>query len=100
MGGLPIWMSWLYRGLYLPSSFHSREHFKAFIDRVAEVMLAQPCVKGTMVLGLGMMLAEFNRTEFRDPSDGMDSEIPGYIINSPIALPEFDMLQELVTNVL
>jgi hypothetical protein len=88
-------MSWSYPQLYLPADVHSKEGFHAMMVELQTHMLGQFGVSSTMVLGFGMLLAEFNRTEFRDPAES-DPEMPDYVANTALGLPELDMVAELL----
>ena len=48
--------------------------FQAALDAILHGGLNENRVHPTMVLALGMMLAEFNRTEFSDPDEEASSE--------------------------
>lgn len=48
----------------------------------------------TMVLALGMMLAEFNRTEFSDPDEEASLQMPPHVTSTPLLLAHSDMVIE------
>jgi hypothetical protein len=47
-----------------------------------------------MVLALGMMLAEFNRTEFSDPDEEASLQMPPHVTSTPLLLAHSDMVIE------
>lgn len=45
-----------------------------------------------MVLALGMMISEFNRTEFVDPDEEASLEKPPHVSGTPLGLEHLDQL--------
>lgn len=50
----------------------------------------------TLMLSLGMMLAEFNRTEFADPDEEASLHKPLHVAGTPLALAHSEMLTDTV----
>lgn len=48
------------------------------------------------MLSLGMMLAEFNRTEFADPEEEASLHKPLHVAGTPLALAHSEMLTDTV----
>jgi len=68
--------------------------FEAALDAILHGGLNENRVHPTMVLALGMMLAEFNRTEFSDPEQEASLQKPWHVTTTPLLLAHSDMVTE------
>jgi len=92
--------TWSYDDPYLPAIFHSKDGFKTLLGELRVHMLGQYHVCTTMVLAFGMMLREFDRTEFTEPNATPDPEMPDHVHNTPLGIPEMDMVLRLLNDTL
>src|ERR1700759_3045472 len=97
MSNLPSWASWSYRHLFLPADYHSVDGFDAALSIIMPQGIAEKGVHATLMLALGMMLAEFNRTQFADPEEEASFEKPAYVADTPLGLAQVEELNGVVT---
>lgn len=75
------------------------EGFEASLDAISARGLAEDAVHATLVLALGMMLAEFNRTQFADPEEEEALQKPDHVTATPLDLPHSDTLTAAVAHI-
>jgi hypothetical protein len=64
--------------------------FEDAVQSIAQHGLTEGNLHPTLLLGLGMMLAEFNRTEFADPDEEASLQKPPHVTATPLGLPHSD----------
>ena len=70
--------------------------FEAALESISIQGLAEEGVHPTLMLALGMMLAEFNRTEFADPYEAASLQKPRHVTVIPLTFAHSDSLTEAV----
>ena len=70
--------------------------FEAAVDAISSQGLPKEHVHPMMMLAFGMMLAEFNRTEFADRDEEASLQKPPHVAATPLALAHSETLTEAV----
>jgi len=73
------------------------EGFEQAVQSISEHGLLQESVQPTLLLGLGMMLAEFNRTEFADPDEQISLNKPPHVAATPLTFRHSETLTDALS---
>jgi hypothetical protein len=85
--------------MFLPANYHSVAGFEAALDSITLFGPGEANVHPTLVLALGMMLAEFNRTQFADPDEEASLLRPQHVVDTPLVLVHSETLTNVVKGI-
>lgn len=71
--------------------------FEEAVHSISLYGLAEENVQTMLLLALGMMLAEFNRTEFADPDEEALLQKPPHVAATPLTLQHSETLTDAVS---
>ena len=85
--------------MFLPANYHLVAGFEAALDSITLFGPGKANVHPTLVLALGMMLAEFNQTQFADPDEEASLLRPQHVVDTPLVLVHSETLTNVVKGI-